>query len=130
MKNYKTKTHLTYSCQYHVVFCPKYRRNILKNGIDESLKSIFNEVALKYDRDVFRKPIAFSCGLETRANGQLLSNCQTNELQSLVGDNSNELMRLYTVITDTEISIKPIKLLKENKDLAITVYKIKDNKLI
>jgi len=38
------------------------------------------------DNEVFRKPIAFSCGLETQANGQLLSNCQTNELQSLVGD--------------------------------------------
>jgi len=35
---------------------------------------------------VFRKPIAFSCGLETQANRQLLSNCPTNELQSLVGD--------------------------------------------
>ena len=41
------------------------------------------------DSEVFRKPIAFSCGLETQANGQLLSNCQTNELQSLVGDNSS-----------------------------------------
>ena len=42
-----------------------------------------------FDSEVFRKPIAFSCGLETQANGQLLSNCQTNELQSLVGDNSS-----------------------------------------
>lgn len=57
MKNYKTKTHLTYSCQYHVVFCPKYRRNILKNGIDESLKSIFNEVALKYDFEIIELEI-------------------------------------------------------------------------
>jgi len=39
-----------------------------------------------YDSEVFRKPIAFSCGLETQANRQLLSNCPTNELQSLVGD--------------------------------------------
>jgi len=36
------------------------------------------------DNEVFRKLIAFSCGLETQANGQLLSNCQTSELQSLV----------------------------------------------
>ena len=38
------------------------------------------------DSEVFRQPIVFNCGLETRANGQLLSNCQTNELKSLVGD--------------------------------------------
>ena len=38
------------------------------------------------DSEAFRKPIAFNCGLETQANGQLLGNCPTNELQSLVGD--------------------------------------------
>jgi len=32
------------------------------------------------------KVIHTTSGLETQANRQLLSNCQTNELQSLVGD--------------------------------------------
>ena len=48
-KEYHSKAHLIYSCQYHVIFCPKYRRRILKDGIDTRLKEIFNEVALKYD---------------------------------------------------------------------------------
>ena len=54
---------------------------------NEDLLYIYNKINNKEnDSEVFRKPIAFSCGLETQANGQLLSNCQTNELQSLVGD--------------------------------------------
>ena len=55
------------------------------------------------DSEVFRKPIAFSCGLETQANGQLLSNCQTNELQSLVGDTEASAKVTYN---DTEASAK------------------------
>lgn len=48
-KDYKTKSHLTFSCQYHVIFCPKYRRKVLVDGIDKRLKEIFNEVAKEYD---------------------------------------------------------------------------------
>ena len=29
-----------YSCQYHVIFCPKYRRRVLDDGIDERLKEL------------------------------------------------------------------------------------------
>ena len=47
------------------------------------------------DNEVFRKPIAFSCGLETQANRQLLSNCQTNELQSLVDDLKTKYNKIY-----------------------------------
>lgn len=28
IKTYSTSEHIVYSCQYHVVFCPKYRRKI------------------------------------------------------------------------------------------------------
>ena len=37
--------HLVYLCRYHVVFCPKYRRRILKNGLDEFVKKKFLEIA-------------------------------------------------------------------------------------
>ena len=58
------------------------------NGVRETklIKPVVEDEIFDVDSEVFRKPIAFSCGLETQANGQLLSNCQTNELQSLVGD--------------------------------------------
>ena len=42
-KAYKNKAHLIYSCQYHVIFCPKYRRKVFKNGIELRLKEIFSQ---------------------------------------------------------------------------------------
>ena len=32
-----------YSCQYHVIFCPKYRRKILVDGIDTRMKELIKE---------------------------------------------------------------------------------------
>jgi putative transposase len=57
LKQYKSKTHLTYSCQYHVIFCPKYRRKILKNGIDIRLKELFLEIADTYDFQIIEMEI-------------------------------------------------------------------------
>lgn len=48
-KTYKNSSHLTFSCQYHVIFCPKYRRKVLTNGIDVRLKEIFEEISHDYD---------------------------------------------------------------------------------
>lgn len=44
-KQYHTTEHLVFSCQYHVVFCPKYRRKVLINGIDERTKELFLRIA-------------------------------------------------------------------------------------
>lgn len=56
-KIYKHSSHLTFSCQYHVIFCPKYRRKVLKDGVDIRLKEIFNEVALKYDFNILEMEV-------------------------------------------------------------------------
>lgn len=48
-KNYHLKEHLVFSCQYHVIFCPKYRRNVLVDDIEIRLKEIFLEVSKEYD---------------------------------------------------------------------------------
>ena len=56
-KQYKHTDHLVYSCQYHVIFCPKYRRNILKNSIDVRLKEIFLEIANEYDFNIIEMEI-------------------------------------------------------------------------
>ena len=45
VKDYKSAEHLFYSCQYHVIFCPKYRKPIIKGEIEKRLKEILNEVA-------------------------------------------------------------------------------------
>lgn len=51
-KKYKEKSHLMYSCQYRVAFCPKYRRKVLSNDIAKRLEEIFNEVSRKYDFEI------------------------------------------------------------------------------
>lgn len=45
MTKYYRTPHLVYDCKYHVVFCPKYRRRILVNGLDELVKKVFKEIA-------------------------------------------------------------------------------------
>ena len=42
---YKSNRNIVYSCKYHVVFCPKYRRKVLVNGVDVRLKQIAQVVA-------------------------------------------------------------------------------------
>ncbi len=41
----RSNNNITYSCKYHVIFCPKYRRKVLTADIAERLKSIIHEVA-------------------------------------------------------------------------------------
>lgn len=36
---------MSYSCKYDVVFCPKYRRKVLVEGVDIRLKEIIYQVA-------------------------------------------------------------------------------------
>ncbi len=42
-----TESHhnITFDCKYHVVFCPKYRRKVLVNGVDVRLKELLNMAA-------------------------------------------------------------------------------------
>ena len=47
-KKYHTAEHLTYSCQYHVIFCPKYRRRVLVPPVDQAVKDLFHEIADTY----------------------------------------------------------------------------------
>ena len=41
---YKSNNNVVYSCKYHVVWCPKYRRSVLVNGVDDRLKEIIQSV--------------------------------------------------------------------------------------
>lgn len=44
-REFKSNNNVVYSCKYHVVFCPKYRRKVLENGVDERLKAVIQQVA-------------------------------------------------------------------------------------
>jgi len=44
-------------CKYHVVWCPKYRRKVLIEGIAERLKQIISEVCQEHQAEVLRMEI-------------------------------------------------------------------------
>lgn len=44
-RDFNSNSNVVYSCKYHVVFCPKYRRKVLVNGVDERLKQLIYEIA-------------------------------------------------------------------------------------
>jgi putative transposase len=41
---YKTNNNIVYSCKYHVVWCPKYRRKVLVGEIALRLKQLIKEI--------------------------------------------------------------------------------------
>lgn len=43
--DYKRAKSIVYKNQFHIIFCPKYRRKVLVNGIDTRLKEILNNTA-------------------------------------------------------------------------------------
>ncbi len=49
---YIHKEGLVYKNQFHVIFCPKYRRKVLVGGIDERLKEILPEEAAKLQAEI------------------------------------------------------------------------------
>ena len=42
---YHSNHNIVYSCKYHIVFCPKYRRKVLVNGVDTRLKELVQSIA-------------------------------------------------------------------------------------
>jgi putative transposase len=51
-KKYEFSNHLVYSCQYHVIFCPKYRKPVLKNDVERRFKELAYDVANKYEFEI------------------------------------------------------------------------------
>ena len=40
----RSNNNIVYRCNYHVVWCPKYRRPVIQGAIDQRLKQIIREV--------------------------------------------------------------------------------------
>lgn len=49
---YIYKEGIVYLNQYHIVFCPKYRRKVLTGDIEKDLRQIFKEVAQEKDVEI------------------------------------------------------------------------------
>lgn len=50
--NCHTNNNVVFACQYHVIFCPKYRRKVLVGEVEQRLKAIAREVAVEMDVDI------------------------------------------------------------------------------
>jgi putative transposase len=37
---YKSNNNIIYSCKYHIIWCPKYRRKVLVNNVEKRLKQL------------------------------------------------------------------------------------------
>ncbi|MGY2894848.1 IS200/IS605 family transposase [Deinococcus sp. UYEF24] len=49
---YKSNKNVVYSCKYHVVWTPKYRRSVLIDGVDERLKTIIADLCAETDSEL------------------------------------------------------------------------------
>lgn len=53
----KNINNVVYSCKYHVVWCPKYRRKVLVNGVDARLKVLIPEICEEHKIDLIEMEI-------------------------------------------------------------------------
>lgn len=56
-RKFKHNNNVVYSCHYHVVWCPKYRRPVLVKGVDQRLKAILREVATERHAEIIEMEI-------------------------------------------------------------------------
>ena len=54
---YKSNNNVVYSCKYHVVWCPKYRRPVLVDGVDDRLKELVEETCGKMNADLLEMEV-------------------------------------------------------------------------
>jgi len=51
-KPYHTDHSIIYSCQYHIIFCPKYRRSVLGDAVAKRMKELVLEKQAEYGYSV------------------------------------------------------------------------------
>jgi REP-associated tyrosine transposase len=51
-KPYHKDHSIVYSCQYHIIFCPKYRRKVLVDAVDRRLKELILDKQSDYGYQV------------------------------------------------------------------------------
>ena len=55
--NYRSNKNVVYSCKYHIVWCPKYRRQVLIEGVDARLKEILLEIANEFSSELIEMEV-------------------------------------------------------------------------
>jgi len=54
---YKSNNNVVFSCKYHVVWCPKYRRKVLQGDISERLKELIIQKCSEIQVDIIEMKI-------------------------------------------------------------------------
>lgn len=54
---YKSNKNIVYSCKYHIVWCPKYRRKVLIGEIETRLKEVIIKTCLEIKVDIIEMEI-------------------------------------------------------------------------
>jgi putative transposase len=54
---YKSNNNVVYSCKYHIVWCPKYRRKVLRENIAERLEGLIKEKSSDMSVDIIEMDI-------------------------------------------------------------------------
>ncbi len=54
---FKSNSNVTYSCKYHLVWCPKWRRRVLVDNIDARLKALLLEVATERGAEIIEMEV-------------------------------------------------------------------------
>lgn len=54
---YKSNNNVVYSCKYHIVWCPKYRRPVLVGNVERRLKVIIREVVKERSAEIIEMEI-------------------------------------------------------------------------
>ena len=57
MTEYKHLAHCKYLCQYHIIFCPKFRYSVLKGKVEDSIKEILQGIAEKYQYEIIQMEV-------------------------------------------------------------------------
>ena len=52
MDEVRSNNNVVYRCHYHIVWCPKYRREVIDGEVDERLKEIIREVCAERDAPI------------------------------------------------------------------------------
>jgi putative transposase len=55
--DYKSNSNVVYSCKYHVVWCPKYRRKVLVGEVEIRLKELILQAASEIQVDIIEMEV-------------------------------------------------------------------------
>ena len=56
-RKFKSNSNIVYSCKYHLIWCPKYRRKVLIEGVDVRLKQILQEVCDQFKAEIIEMEV-------------------------------------------------------------------------